>query len=398
MKSRCLFMITLLLSLFSCSSHEKKDLDAIPINLNEFVNEVKSGEEWIESIKFIPLETSGTHFVPDDATTKAMGSYWLLANLKQMLVFDREGNFLSEIKAQGGGPQEYRAIYDFDLLPDKNEIVLCDNHKLTFFSPDGTFIGKTPIPLRSQNVAALGDGYFALAPGRFYKGRDESAGKYQLFIVDRNGEIIDRKFKFAQYIINASEVTFRRSPDGKSHLFSLGYDWNIYEIGPGPVVHRKYTFDYGPVFPDTSLLQDESVQQNDHLYLAMAGKVTQPNGVKETSSALIINAGSDKLRKWAIRLIDPESGLQKTVVMNKPPELGTFNGWPIYPPVDAIGAYLFHLSPAYLVLEQLESLTPEHKAKLSNYPGFKHLTNLTPEDNPVIIMYKISLWSLVFSL
>jgi hypothetical protein len=132
MKTLTLFGV-LLAFLASCQPRQPISLTGIiKINPDEFINPPKDATEWIESMQFIALETQKDHYVPDDANTKIRRNFILLGNDKKLLIFDLSGKFLNQIDAWGAGPQEYRYIADYDLLPDKDEIVILDYKMMVF--------------------------------------------------------------------------------------------------------------------------------------------------------------------------------------------------------------------------------------------------------------------------
>ena len=375
----------------SCQQKEQVNKldEIIHINPDDFVNPVKGGEDWIETMKFISLETQKGEYIPDDAKTKFRGDYLLFGNFDMLLIFDKEGKFVNSIKSQGKGPEEYSWIFDYDLLPGTDEIVINGDRKMVFYTIDGQFIEKQPIPLRPFGIAALGGDYFAFTPERWRQGREDSVGKFQLIITNRQGEVMDRHFEFPYFLLVDSWSDFIRSPNGESNLFVLSHDLNIYEVGPGLDLKTKYTIDFGNLNPDTSFLQDERVESNQKVFKFNEGKMSKPWGLAETSNTLILQCGSEKHQKTAFRLINRESGNHRTVIMEKPPTLGDFNGWPIYSYLSSTGDYIYHLLTAMNVIELLENLSDDQKKNLSKCKGFNELSQVKENDNPVVVMYKL---------
>ena len=240
-----LLLVFFLAAIFSCRPKQPESLSGvIKINPDDFIDPPKDATEWIESMQFIALETPKGQYVPDDANTKVRRNLILLGNDKKLLIFDLSGKFLNIIDAVGAGPQEYRYIADYDLLPDKEEIVILDYKMMAFYRTDGTFIEKTPIPFRCMNIAPLGKDFFGFAPVRVPQGTGYSAGNCQVFIMDRKGTITDRKFEFPFPVVNSNQPAFVRSPADQGNLFALPFDDDIYQLGPGPSIQLKYKFDF----------------------------------------------------------------------------------------------------------------------------------------------------------
>lgn len=384
-------LIFVLVIFSSCQQNNQsgKPGGIIHINPDEFVNPAQSGEEWIETMKFIPLETPAGEYIPDDAKTKFRDDYILCGNFDMLLIFNKEGKFINSIRSQGKGPEEYAWIFDFDLVPGTDEIVINGDRSMVFYGIDGHFIEKQNIPLRPMGIAALGKDYFAFAPERFRQGRDDSVGKYQLIITNRQGEVVERHFEFPYYLMVDFESELIKSPDGNGSIFVLSYDLNIYEIGPGTELKTKYTIDFGALNPDTSFLQDERVENIQKLHTLNVGKYTKPYGLAETSNTLILRCGSEKHQKVAFRLVNKKSGNHRTVVMDEPPKLGYFHGWPIYPYQSSSRDYLYHTLSAMDVTEKLQDLTEDQKMEFSKCEGFNQLSEVKEDDNPVLVMYKL---------
>ncbi len=216
MKSSILFF--LIAMTIACNPNQKEASknnssndfsQAISINPDEFINPPASAADWIADMQFIPLETVDDYFVPDDAIFKFRKELILVGNMDQLLIFDKSGKFLNAIRAKGGGPDEYRYIADFDLLPDKDEIVICGYEKMVFFSLEGDFIEKQDIPMVPMNIAPLGKDLFAFALGRHDRFRDESAGNFKLIKTDQSGSIVDRRFEYPYSLIHGGDPEFR---------------------------------------------------------------------------------------------------------------------------------------------------------------------------------------------
>lgn len=341
-------------------------------------------------MKFIPLETPVGQYIPDDAMIKFREDYILCGNFDILLIFRQDGSFVNSLRSKGKGPKEYEWIGDFDLVPGTDEIVINGNRSMVFYNIDGRFIEKQKIPLRPMGIAALGDDYFAFAPERFRQGRDDSVGKYQVLITNRQGEIITRHFEFPYYLLVDSWRDFIQSPDGQGNIFVLNYDLNIYEIGPGPNLKIKYTIDFGNLNPDTSFLHNESVESNQKVHLLNEGKFVKPYGLAETGNTLLLRCGSEKHQKVAFRLINKNSGGHRTVVMDEPPKLGYFHGWPVYPYLSSTGNYIYHVSSALDIIENLQDLDDNQREALFKCEGFNKLYSLKEDDNPVVVMYKMN--------
>lgn len=380
----------ILLVLTSCSSPQEKPSDIIHINPDEFINTPSEGTDWIEAVKFISLETSGTHFVPDDAKTKFRGDYILMGNFDRILIFTSEGKFVNEIFRKGGGPEEYLFIADYDLVPEKDEIVIVANQSIIFYTIDGKFIEKQPILFRSMSVSAINTNRFAYILGRERNSRMDSIIRYQFIITDRKGNILQQKFEFPFYMINSGFFDeFAQSADSHSNLFALSFDLSIYELDKDAELTQKYKFDLSPYNPDTSFLQQPDVENDPKPYRHNSGKFTKLRNFVETTNTLGIQVGSDKLQKMAFQFINRTSGNQMTLVMDERHWISEFQGWPIYPYLGATTDWFYQSYSALDAVELLEKLSPEQKTALSKSSGFSQLSQLKEDDNRILLLYKV---------
>ncbi|MCD6346110.1 MAG: 6-bladed beta-propeller, partial [Bacteroidales bacterium] len=127
MKLHHFYLVILIIGItVSCANPKETTNDVIKIDPDEFINPPDHGEDWIDSIKFIRLETLKDFFIPNDAKCKKRGEYWLIGNTDQLLIFDENGNSVGSLKSKGKGPTEFAYIGDFDLVPETEEIVLCE--------------------------------------------------------------------------------------------------------------------------------------------------------------------------------------------------------------------------------------------------------------------------------
>ncbi len=380
----------ILLALPSCSSTQEKPSDIIHINPDKFINTPSEGRDWIEDVKFISLETSGTHFVPDDAKTKFRGDYILMGNFDRILIFTSEGKFVYELFRKGGGPEEYLFIADYDLVPGKDEIVIVGNQSITFYTIDGKFIDKQPIPFRSMSVAAINTDRFAYILGRERNSRMDSIIRHQFIITDRKGNILQQKFEFPYYLITGGMFDeFGQSADSHNNMFTLSYDFSIYELDKDAELTQKYKFDLAPNNPDTSFLQQPDVENDPKPYRHNLGKFTTLRNFVETTNTLGIQVGSDKLQKMAFQFINRASGNQMTLVMDERYWISEYHGWPIYPYLGATGDWFYQPDSALDAMDILEKLSPEQKTALSKSSGFSQLSQLKEDDNRILLLYKV---------
>ena len=99
----------------------------------------------IADVEFLKLGKTGDILVGDITKLWITPQYIVIADRfqsKAIFVFDRSGNAQAIINRLGHGPQEYTELTDVVLTPDKERIVVLDNHKkkLLYYSMNGDFL------------------------------------------------------------------------------------------------------------------------------------------------------------------------------------------------------------------------------------------------------------------
>ncbi len=86
-------------------------------------------KEEVGAIEFIPLETNEKSIIKNIDALAVNDSYIIVTDFgtNQILVFNREGKFISMISHKGGGPEEYLLIRASCIDFDNQEVFICDS-------------------------------------------------------------------------------------------------------------------------------------------------------------------------------------------------------------------------------------------------------------------------------
>jgi hypothetical protein len=129
-----LFAIFLLFLLLACTSKEKSSsivtLDVYTPDGSELTNL----SEIATDIQYIPLETSPKTVMRFLKYLKATEDKYYFNTVLELLCFDKNGKFLYKLDSKGRGPEEYTYLGDYDILPDKNLVMVLTIGKLFFYS------------------------------------------------------------------------------------------------------------------------------------------------------------------------------------------------------------------------------------------------------------------------
>lgn len=154
--------------------------DAIEVNLLHTDVDTIAYSAFVDSIEYIPLETTEECLVGEVTDVVMAGDRLFVFDAKQQEVwsFDRSGRYVGRLGRRGEGPGEYLSIAQFEY--DHRDSLLA---VLTFvgapcvqyYSPDGTYVKTVKLGMPADDFKLGADGSFILSCA----GRDDpSAGIY----------------------------------------------------------------------------------------------------------------------------------------------------------------------------------------------------------------------------
>ena len=169
----------------SCGQRQPKHENNTPIYVGELATVIVPPQEetvpldsFITDVEFMKLGKTGDILIGGVDKLWITEQHVIVADRlhsKAIFVFDREGNARTVINRLGRGPQEYTSLTDVTLTPDKEKIVVLDNHKkkLLFYNMNGDFLYDKDMPFHigyleyidEQTIMALAYGYQKDDPG-----------------------------------------------------------------------------------------------------------------------------------------------------------------------------------------------------------------------------------------
>lgn len=196
-----LYMIIMLGLLSSCNNHKPDDkaysIEAALKNCKEVLL-----SKYASDIEYIPLGTNSESAIDYIENIFSDNDYvYIFCKLdpQRVMIFDKQGNFISKIEKNGRGPEEYRGIQDLILEEHNNEthISLLTDPKIVSYRRDGEFVRKTDlnIPLKRHSVSSfayLNNGKYALLCSSFERGQDMQIKnrRRKLIVVDTVGQVL----------------------------------------------------------------------------------------------------------------------------------------------------------------------------------------------------------------
>lgn len=165
---------TILSISFSCSI-PKKDIMNKGITLIQLSPEKNRKfylSEIVDSISFIPLETSNQSLLTDISKIDYDDGHYFVLNSQDKLVytFDKDGNFKSIIANRGNAPGEILYPQCFAIDKVKKEIWLTNNNSFYKYNYTGKYLGNKPYSLAFSDFCIEKSGNIY-----FYTGKDNNS-------------------------------------------------------------------------------------------------------------------------------------------------------------------------------------------------------------------------------
>lgn len=252
-KYQVIVVLTILINLSSCRKVENNfSGEIVTIKIPEVFN--YSTETW-ENIsdleEVVILETNSESIIKniDKIVCDKKRFYILDRNQKTILIFAKNGKFITKINNEGKGSEEYREIRDFD-LDEEGNIYLLDYRRIVIFDKTLKFRkyinlvsnkddGISFIPLHLTTTV---DDEFYLWQGSFGIRDDNFTNKSALFKVSNEGTIIDNYIPF-KYKTVGKQRFFRNYKDDVLITPIKGND-TIYCISKSKI-YPRYFIDFG---------------------------------------------------------------------------------------------------------------------------------------------------------
>lgn len=228
-------LATLLLALCwqSCSLSPVSKDDVLTISISSGKSswtDFKT-DSLFEYSDYIVLEATEQSLIKKiDKIYLADNRIYVLDGLSRIIIFDRNGHFLSSIDHHGNGPGEYLKLQDFDIVDDTLFLLDSQSPKILKYSTDNTFLGETK-SLKAKGFLKLGQdrvGYnveFGAADG--VKRKDFS---YALqaddnidYALQFNDELLGRSFS------HSGALPFYSYQNDK-YLMSLPFNQELYYL------------------------------------------------------------------------------------------------------------------------------------------------------------------------
>ena len=154
-------LIILILCFVNCSDPQEKHDQAIELDIAGALKNKKEIKlsQIAESIQYIPLETNPRCILGKIRKVHLAGALIFVSDLKDLSIFNTQGQFINRISKNGRGPGEYTNIWDFDVLPEHRLIFVYSDRlsKVVVYDYNGSFKKEFHIHSIPSKIALVND-------------------------------------------------------------------------------------------------------------------------------------------------------------------------------------------------------------------------------------------------
>lgn len=264
MRNIIYFFLFIITSLFSCSKATEYDSEWRLLTFSTQKISLKDSVDFV----FIPLETQENFLIGEIIEVQFLEDRLFVldrSNANNLYVFDKEGDFLSQVGTMGNAPGQYNRIASFDVDSDRRLIIVHDvgvNQLLHFDLDTYLFKYSKKLPIWSD-VHILSEGRTALFA---FNGVDDTR-KQDVYLmvtdslIEPLGYYFDAPYK-SGYITSLVNKTMY-SLKGQHYVYHP-YAPFVYEILHDDI-KPTYRLDFeGMSFPSSSFLERGMASQTNY--------------------------------------------------------------------------------------------------------------------------------------
>ena len=392
------FGLLVLLAFFiaSCSSqgsYKRGENELAFIDILNPSDVAKYDKGFFQDIRVIPLETNDSVLMAGcDKVIHHENRYYVLdKRFSNLFIFDEQGKYLERIGKLGNGPGEYQSIYGFDIIESEQKVIVysLENMALFEYSLMGDFIQKIDIDFYGYDFMAIDEDQYVFNLRYNYNGKYDY---YNLLFTNNKGKVMDKAITYPE---EATEVVmgftgFLEKGRGNDGYYANAMSDTVYHIdfatktvSPKLVVDFgkeswPYGFDYvkiqGPDALNYSYLSHEFFTRGDRLFFGFFDKERRGEKHGLTPKMAIFDLAKGRL----------------LTTDNMSDEFLFKYGVGIPQGFGLKGDYIASISLKEIDL--IERNYPKAwEAAQINYPEtYEILVKLKEEDNPALLLYKLS--------
>jgi hypothetical protein len=376
--SRIIFSFLILVSI-SCakkSVNENKALTVIEID-DRLFDKKSDYSSLFDSFKVIKLETNEHSLMGRITKIEFYNNrFYILDTSRILYVFNNEGKFLNKLSRQGYGPEEYFELRDFHVCRN-GDIKILTYNKIVTYSPEMEYIGQENFKLTSSSGREINPIMYHLNDkgSWFFMGsfglRSVVPGKdYALYFIGKNNEIGNEFFPLTSGYAYVNNIFY--TSNEKVYLTTTFGNDTIYQVLGDNLYPRYFVNFKHKAVSEKDMMGERGEIYERNVKLGLRGSI---DNVFENSTFLCFTFSEGYTRKQAV--YNKTSGLVQIIhkrLWTLPSPLIRFKG-------------VFD-ETFYTVLEPWVLFSHNKNGMYDDFKNSNGLTDLKPEDNPVLIKFK----------
>jgi hypothetical protein len=235
--------------------------------------EIKSSE-FIDSIEFIPLETTNESLIAEINKLICMEDRFFVFDSdigRNVFIFSGNGKFIRKIPI-GEGPEEIHNPGDIAVDEEKQNLIVYNKYGLSFFDFNGKFIKRERLPFSFKNFRVIPNGYLFLTVAQHWNPHLNELSDMQILITDTTFRIISAGLPYRYLKENNFGITdYTNSFENKVN-FSFKFSDKIYQFEDTLSVRERYQLNFKEKMLPEKYLElsyneiRKILKQNDYYY------------------------------------------------------------------------------------------------------------------------------------
>lgn len=213
-------LLRLLPCLLFCTS-----IGLLPVaGQNKIKVDLEAPQPTLKVERIIQLETNNESLFDVFFRVKVTDRNIFVQDVRQILVFDLNGKYLSKVKRVGHGPQEYVRINNFCYFDGKLYVLASGMNRIQVYSPTGKHLRSISLPLGDAQALLIADDYKAFKYSNDPRGSlivADAAGKKSVHMVPQVRATSTFSIEVPQPFTRAGGKAFY-FPDFLSVVYMLG--------------------------------------------------------------------------------------------------------------------------------------------------------------------------------
>lgn len=337
----------------------------------------------------IPLETNENCLISNIHKLHVTDNYLYVwdRKLEKIYIFDHQGHFVNSIHNQGNGPDKYISINGFEMDTRSNKIVLSDSFSRRIFIYDetGEFQKTIPLSFVPFNIVPVGNGmYYNLYGGSNMYYEDKNLEYNCIHVIDSTGKVMHTLLpdQTTERIDLRSNFTTNIDTDS-SLLYNPILSDTIYKVCTDSV-SPYYVFSNHSNYKIPSLEERKKIGyvygvRNDYEQYEKSGYLLSWGGFLNTDNYMFFLFGWNK----TLYLIYSKENLNSIMISRDEIEVNSDSPTGILLKQSPYTAYKDWFYTSVMAFDIDDCMQFIHN--IDN----ERLKNVSAEDNPVLIRYKI---------